>query len=43
MVKVSDGIYTNLSAAALEEIVGPIESIDSWYPYWNPIEGKWEL
>lgn len=49
MVKVAEGIYTDVSPARLVGVVFPPAGYASWedyeesfYPSWNPVEGKWE-
>lgn len=49
MFKVAEGIYTNVARKALVGLVLPPEGFASWedyeesfWPYWNEIEGKWE-
>lgn len=40
MTKIADGIYTNLSQSEVDTL-----TIPAWdgLPYWNEVEGKWEL
>lgn len=49
MIKVAEGIYTNVARKALVGLVFPPKGWNSWedyensfYPYWNECEGKWE-
>ena len=49
MFKVAEGIYTNVPAARLRGVVLPPKGWNTWeeyensfYPYWNEVEGKWE-
>ena len=49
MLKVAEGIYTDAAQEDLVGVVFPPAGYDSWesyydsfWPYWNEIEGKWE-
>lgn len=39
MTKIADGIYTDLSQSEVDDLIPAWDGL----PYWNEVEGKWEL